>query len=123
LISIVGIPYTAIYYIRHERNKKRTYWYMRAFIIDVKANVTMGEFFECFFAQQRGLTSFGRPVSISACIGELIVYENFKKKYEWFSKFLDFLFNEPNHCVNAYYSEIGGGEIKNIKHKRNEKVN
>jgi len=84
---------------------------MKAFVIDVKANVTMGEFFEYFFSKQRGLTSFGRPVSISACIGELLVFENFNKKFEWFNKLLDFLFNEPNHCINAYYSEIKGSEL------------
>lgn len=106
VISPIGKLYTYWWYIRNEKDKKRTLWYMKAFITDVKANVEMGEFFEYFFAKERGLTSFGRPVSISACIGELIVYGNFNKKYDWFEKYLDKKFKEPNHCINAYYSEI-----------------
>jgi len=106
LVSLIGKPYTYIWYLRHEKEKKRTLWYMKAFITDVKANVGMGEFFEYFFANERGLTSFGRPVSISACIGELIVCGNFNEKYNWFVDYLDKMFKEPNHCINAYYSEI-----------------
>jgi hypothetical protein len=79
---------------------------MKAFAIDVKANVNMGEFFEAFFAKKRGLTSFGKATSISACIGELIVLGNFNEKYEWFNSLLDFIFKERNHCINAYIKEI-----------------
>lgn len=106
LIAILGVPYTFIYYIRHEKEKKRSYWYMKAFAIDVKANVNMGEFFESILCKKRGLTSFGKPTSLSACIGESIVLNNFNEKYNWFNKVLDFVFKEPNHCINAYISEI-----------------
>lgn len=105
-ISIIGIPYTAIYYINNEKYKNRTYGYMLAFGIDIFGNISMGEFFEFFFAKKRGLTSFGKPTSISACIGELIVYNHFNEKYNWFINFLDNVFKEPNHCINAYMSEI-----------------
>lgn len=79
---------------------------MLAFGIDVLANISMGEFFEMIFAKKRGLTSFGKPTSISACIGELMITGNFNAKKQWFPKLLDFVFNEPNHCINAYYSEL-----------------
>ncbi len=105
-ISLVGKPYTYWYYIKNEKEKRRSLWYMKAFITDVRANVEMGEFFEALFAKKRGMTSFGRPVSISACIGELIVYGNFNEKYTWFVAYLDKRFKETNHCINAYYSEI-----------------
>lgn len=100
---------------------------MKAFITDVKANVEMGEFFEYFFANERGLTSFGRPVSISACIGELIVCGNFNEKYNWFVDYLDKIFREPNHCINAYYSEIrqlnkNEMSIENLNPKTNPKT-
>jgi len=106
LVSIVGIPYTALYYLQHENEKKRSYFYMLAFGIDVYSNISMGELFELAFAKKRGITSFGRATSISACIGELIVTNNFKQQKQWFTLLLDFVFNEKNHCINAYYSEI-----------------
>lgn len=105
-LGLVGFVYTAIYYVRNEKEKDRSYCFRLAFGIDCFACIAMGEFVESFVCKERGLTSFGTNTSISACIGESIVLGNFNLKYEWFSKLLDFLFQEKNHCVNAYIKEI-----------------
>ena len=94
-LGLVGFVYTAIYYVRNEKEKDRSYCFRLAFGIDCFACISMGE-----------LTCFGTITSISACIGESIVLSNFNLKYEWFNKLLDFLFQEKNHCVNAYIKEI-----------------
>ena len=51
IISPIGKVYTYLYYIKKEKEKRHSIWYMKAFITDVKANVEMGEFFEYFFAK------------------------------------------------------------------------
>lgn len=45
-------------------------------------------------------------INWDVCFGGLIVYDNFNEKYNWFVDYLDKRFKEPNHCINAYYSEI-----------------
>ena len=52
IISPIGKSYTYWWLLRKEKEKKRTLWYMKAFITDVKANIEMGEFFELFFAKK-----------------------------------------------------------------------
>jgi ABC-type sugar transport system permease subunit len=106
LLVVVGFAYTAWYYLTNEKEKKGSFCFRIAFGIDVFACIVCGEFVESFVCIKRGLTSFGNNVTISACVGESIVQENFKSKYEWFNRLLDFVFSEKNHCINAYIKEI-----------------
>lgn len=106
LLGLIGFLYTAWYYLTNEKEKKGSFCFRIAFGIDVFSCIVCGEFVESFVCIKRGLTSFGTNVSISACIGESIVQDNFKTEYEWFNKLLDFLFSEKNHCTNAYRKEI-----------------
>ena len=101
-----GFVYSATYYLFHEKNKQGSYCFRIAFGIDCFANIVGGEFIEALVSTERGLTSFGTNVSISACIGESIAENRFKAKYQWFSKLLDFVFNEKDHCINSYRKEI-----------------
>jgi len=105
-IGLAGFVYTAWYYLANEKEKGSSFCFKLAFGIDVFACIACGEFVESFVCIKRGLTSFGTNVSISACVGESIVKENFNPKYEWFVKLLDFIFSEKNHCINSYRKEI-----------------
>jgi len=102
LLGVVGFLYTCIYYLFKEKEKEGSFCFRLSFGLDVFACIACGEFVESFVCIKRGLTSFGTNVSISACIGESIAQGNFKRKYEWFSVLLDFVFNEKSHCINAY---------------------
>lgn len=105
LLGAVAYVYTCIYYLFNEKDKQRTQAFKTAYAIDVFANMTMGEFFELFFSVNRGVTLFGDKYSLSCAIGHEMTTKNFKEKYRWFSMFLDFVFNEKDHCVNAYNFE------------------
>jgi hypothetical protein len=102
LIAPIGIAYTAFYYIWHEKERNRPYLYRCAFVIDICANVMFGELFETIFAKKRKFTLFGEYITISASIGQLIHVNNIKNIGIKFSKLLDKIFNEQNHCINAY---------------------
>jgi len=62
-----GFVYSATYYLFHEKNKQGSYCFRIAFGIDCFANIVGGEFIEALVSTERGLTSFGTNVSISAC--------------------------------------------------------
>lgn len=106
IVAPFGIAYTAVYYIRHEKNKQYSYSYRIAFAIDVLANCMFGELFELMFAKKRLIGYFGRSTSISASIGHLEYIGNLNSFGKWFSKTLDFCFMQNRHCFQAFESEI-----------------
>jgi len=103
LIAPIGMTYTACYYIWYEKERNRPYLYRCAFVIDISANVMFGELFEAIMAKQRKFNLFGEYTTISASIGQLIHVNNINNIGIKFSKLLDKIFNEENHCINAYF--------------------
>lgn len=112
LLFIITVPiagiYTFIYYQVNENANSNKYWYRIAYSIDILANCIGGEFLELLVCKVRRETSyFGKPTTLSAAMGYELLAKNFKDNALWFSYFLDKVFCEPNHCINAYNKEIG----------------
>lgn len=112
VLFIIIVPlfalYTFIYYLFKESPNSSKYFYRVAYTIDVLANVMGGEAFEAILCIKRTEDSlFCKPnTSISEAIGKEIFRSNYKPKYNWFSKLLDKVFFEHNHCLNAYLKNI-----------------
>jgi hypothetical protein len=61
-----------------------------------------GEWLEHLLTKRRN-TLFGkRNITISQSVGELLIEGDYKPLAVTFCKVLDWAFNEPNHCINAY---------------------
>lgn len=108
VLFVIIVPifalYTFIYYLFKESQNSSKYFYRIAYTIDVLANVMGGEMFEYIFCIKRTADSLfcKSNVSISEAIGNEIYRNNYNQKYNWFSKLLDKVFFEHNHCLNAY---------------------
>ncbi len=106
-VPIAGI-YTFIYYQVVEKANSNKYWYRIAYSIDILANCIGGELLEYLVCNERRDTSyFGKPTTLSAAMGYELLAKNFKDNALWFSQLLDKVFCEYNHCIIAYYKEIG----------------
>jgi len=75
-----------------------------ALCIDFFGNAFCGHLIKHFVLINKELFNlFGNgSITLSAAIGQAIVVDNISKFGLWLSKSLDKLFNEENHCLNAY---------------------
>ena len=105
LFSIVGIPYSIIYYSRKEK-ESGSYSRRYAIGVDKMCNAAFGEMLEAMFAKRRGVTYFGKSCTVSAAIGGIIVTNNINKFGMFVSGVLDKLDSKGNHCFRAYSEEI-----------------
>jgi hypothetical protein len=80
--------------------------YHLAMSLDLLWNAFSGEFIEdCITAQEE--TLFGKgDTTVSESTGELDFDGNLNKTGRYFSKFLDFIFVEKDHALNAYKRRI-----------------
>lgn len=77
-------------------------WFKLAYAQDLMWNVVAGEFLEDVVTN-REKTMFGRgDISVSASTGKEVADNEIAKRGEWFVKWLDRLFKEPGHCINAW---------------------
>jgi len=106
MFSIIGIPYSAIYYLSKERKKPIPYARRYAIGVDMMCNAAFGELLELMFSEKRGITFFGTNVTVSAALGHLIETNNVNKFGLSVSSILDKLDSIGSHCLNAYKEEI-----------------
>lgn len=104
LFSIVGIPYSALYYIR--RKEPISYSKRYAIGVDKMCNAAFGELLEAMFAKRRGVTYFGDSCTVSAAIGGLIAKNNINNFGIFVSGILSKLDGNSEHCLDSYRKEI-----------------
>jgi hypothetical protein len=87
--------------------KSVQYWFHHtAIYLDYMWNVVTGDLLEYIFSDKEN-TWFGTGrTTVSASIGQLEHKGLLNKKGLWFSGFLDKVFKEENHCLNAYHKEL-----------------
>ena len=75
-----------------------------ALCIDFFGNAFCGHLIKRFVLKTQNVPNlFGNgSITLSAAIGQAIFTDNISKFGLWISKSLDILFNEENHCLNAY---------------------
>ncbi len=75
-----------------------------ALCIDFFGNAFAGHLIKYFVLKEKDVWNiFGiGNITLSAAIGQAIFSENVSKFGLWLSKSLDVLFDEENHCLNAY---------------------
>jgi len=105
-VACVGIPYSAIWYVNHEKEKPMPYSRRNAIAVDKMCNAAFGEFVEMLIAKERRVTYFGTDVTISASIGHLIATDNANKRAIRLSEWLNKRDKKGNHCLRAYQEEI-----------------
>ncbi len=107
LLKYTGVLYTAIIYVVIYSiwvGSITQYFYLCAYIIDVATQVFCGKFMQLLFTKKIDLTApWGKPISISACLGYEQLNNNLNKVGVWLVNYLDK--KERNHCVLAYYAE------------------
>jgi len=96
--------YIAFRYLFSKQDKSTLF--KLAHVQDLMWNVYAGEFLEDIITDVEN-TQFGKgDLTVSASVGEIESRFKTAKRGKWFSKFLDFLFKEPNHCYNAWNKYI-----------------
>ncbi len=107
LLKYTGVLYTAIIYVVIYSiwvGSISQYFYLCAYIIDVLVQVFCGKFLQLLFCKKiDNLAPWGRPISISACLGYEEINGNLNKVGVKLVSILNKI--ERNHCVLAYYAE------------------
>lgn len=102
IILPLAKTYSFFHYWIDEKKSLKDWFYNNAITTDILGNVN-GEWLEHLLTKRRD-TLFGKKnITISQSVGEIIEKgDYYEKKVNFFSKALDWAFNEPNHCTNAY---------------------
>lgn len=86
-------------------------FYRIAYGLDMGWNVN-GEILEDFFTHKED-TNFGeKNITVSATIGKLEIDDDLNKTGKWFSKILNFFFNQKQHAIDAWKWTQARKELK-----------
>lgn len=82
--------------------QKVDFFFKIAYSLDLIWNVTAGEFLEdCLTNNEQ--TKFGQGnITVSASTGKEVESGDIAKRGRWFVSWLDRIFNEKDHCLNAW---------------------
>lgn len=101
---IIYQSYKAIKHLTKKTDK--SIMFNLAYCQDLMWNAFAGEFIEDLITDEE-ITYFGKgDVTISASVGEIENRNRTAKRGKWFSKFLDTVFKENKHCLNAWFKFI-----------------
>lgn len=80
--------------------------------LDLLWNVVAGEMFEDLITRKEN-TLFGtRDITISEATGKEQHFENLTRFGQWFSRQLNRLFKQKQHCLDAYYLGVKRKELE-----------